>query len=53
MGKELEGQIVLTVTDNNGILFTVYETGEILFPLANEEALKKILQDQSLRSSEI
>ena len=31
MSKELEGQIVLNLdADNNGIVFTIYETGEVV-----------------------
>lgn len=33
MQKELEDQIVLNLdADSNGIIFTIYETGEVVFP---------------------
>lgn len=41
MSKELEGQIVLSLyADSNGIIFTIYETGEVVFPAAEIAEVK-------------
>jgi len=41
MSKELEGQIVLTLdADSNGIIFTIYDTGEVIFPAVKSMEVK-------------
>lgn len=41
MSKELEGQIALNLdADSNGIIFTIYETGEVVFPVVENVEVK-------------